>query len=56
MEVYSCVKNNLMYKYKDNISETIRNNTKLNDLPYTVKLILNNNLTTCTGAEMSPAS
>jgi hypothetical protein len=40
MKVHSCDQVQSNVQYKDNISEIIINNIKINDFPYTVKLIL----------------
>jgi hypothetical protein len=54
MKVYSCGQVQSNVQYKDNISEILRNNIKINDFPYTVAPILNNNLAIFIGAESSP--
>jgi hypothetical protein len=56
MKVDSCCQVQFNVQYKDNISEIIRNNIKINYFPYTVKLILNNNFTMCISIEISPTS
>ena len=56
MKVNSCCQVQSNVQYKDNIFEIVRNNIKINDFPYTVKLILNNKCTVCIGAESSPSS